>query len=97
MSTYDFCPDPDDFGPERAHIANPSHYSDVKSDGGFDPRSKPQPITELQAKNLAYRLCARYQHGLGVYEFDTQTLIDLVRAVERHHKLIPQQNYVTLA
>lgn len=82
MSTYDFCPDPDDFGPEPAHIANPS---------------KPRPITELQAKNLAYRLCARYQHGMGVYEFDSTTLLDLVRAVERHHKLIPQQNYVTLA
>ena len=83
MSTYDFEPDPDDYRPEPDHIANPSRY-------------RVQPIPQGTAQDLAYRLCAKYQHGVGVYEFDAHTLLDLVRAVERHHKLIPQQNYVKL-
>lgn len=96
MSTYDFEPDPGDYGPEPDRIANQTRYTDLKSDGGFDPRGRPIPMPQGIAQNTAYSLCSRYHHGVGVYEFDTHTLLDLVRAVERHHKLIPQQNYVKL-
>ena len=32
MSTYDFEPDPDDYGPEPAHIANPSKREHMNYD-----------------------------------------------------------------
>lgn len=50
MSTYDFEPDPDDFGPEPAYIAN---YVGARRDSRIESGAKSLPTTPDQARKYA--------------------------------------------
>ena len=43
MSTYDFEPDPDDYGPEPAHIANGRAYRKMNAVAKSPGRCNPHP------------------------------------------------------